>query len=129
MSVVDILVGMECAGLNLQSHLLIGIAERHSGSGKLVDFLDREHRVVHRVVEDMLVDFHLINNVSRHLQAVAQLVEGREEHFLYLLKVTEIARRQVVHDEHNLLWQALDLVALGTDKLEDVRILLVRHNA
>ena len=61
----------------------------------------------------MLVHLHLVDDVGSHLQTVLQLVEGREEHFLDNLEIAEIAYWQVVHDEHYLLWKALELVALG----------------
>ena len=77
----------------------------------------------------MLVNLHLVDDVSSHLQTVFQLVESWEEYFLDNLKITEITHRQVVHDEHNLLWQALELVALGTNQLEYVWVLLVWHDA
>ena len=45
------------------------------------------------------------------------------------MQVAEISRRQVVHYQRDLLWQRLQLVALGAYQLEHVRILLVRHDA
>ena len=77
----------------------------------------------------MLVHLHLVDDVGSHLQTVLQLVEGREEHFLDNLEIAEIAYWQVVHDEHYLLWKALELVALGANQLEYVWILLVWHDA
>ena len=75
----------------------------------------------------MLVHRHLVYDVGSHLQAVFQLVERREEHLLDDLQVAEIAHGQVVHDEHDLLRQALKLVALGPDELKHVGVLLVGH--
>ena len=77
----------------------------------------------------MLVHLHLVDDVGSHLQTVFQLVEGREEYFLDNLEIAEIAYWQVVHDEHYLLWKALELVALGANQLEYVWILLVWHDA
>jgi hypothetical protein len=56
----------------------------------------------------MLVHLHLVDDVGSHLQTVLQLVEGREEYFLDNLEIAEIAYWQVVHDEHYLLWKALE---------------------
>ena len=128
MGVVDVLVGRELSGFDVESHLLVGIAEGHAAGGEAVDLLDREHRVVHRVVEYMLVHLYLIDDVGRHLQAVLQLVEGRQEHLFYNLQVAEVAHGQVVLDERYLVGQALQLVRLGTDQFEDVGVLLVRHD-
>ena len=74
----------------------------------------------------MLVHLHLVDDVGSHLQTVLQLVEGREEHFLDNLKIAEIAYWQVVHDEHYLLWKALELVALGANQHE-TEVLTVEH--
>ena len=41
---MDVVVGMECASLNLQSHLFICIAERHACSSKAVHLFYREDR-------------------------------------------------------------------------------------
>ena len=129
MGVMDLMVGLELTGLNVESYLLIGIAEGHAVGCQTIHFLYREHRVVHWVVEDMLVDFYLINNVGSHLETVFQLIKGREEDLLDDLQVTKVAAGQVVHDEHHLLGQRLELVGLGTDQLEDIRVLLVGHDA
>lgn len=75
MGVVDIMVGTELASLYLQSHFLIGIAERHAVGGEAVHLLDGENRVVHGVVEDMLVHLHLVYDICRHVEAVLQFVE------------------------------------------------------
>lgn len=114
-SVVDILVWLEFSSLDFQSHFLVSVAEWHSVGGKLVYFLYREHWVVTRIVEDMLVHFHLIDDVGCHLEAVFQLVESWQEHFLDNLEVAEVAHWQIVHDEHNLLRETLQLVALGAN--------------
>ena len=45
------------------------------------------------------------------------------------MQVTEVARRQVVHNHHDLLGQGLELVALGTYQFEDIGVFLVRHDA
>ena len=104
---VDISVSLKRASLNIKSYLLIGIAEGHAVGGEAVHFLYGEHRVVHRIVEDMFVHLYLINNVSGHLQTVLQFAEGREENFLDDLQVAEVAYGQVVHDEGDLLGQRL----------------------
>ena len=129
MSVMDISVGFKGACLYFQTNGLVGITERHTRSSQFVYFLYREHWVVHWVVENVLFYLHLINNVGSHLQTVVLVFEGRKEHFLDYLQVAEIATWQVVHDEHHLLWKTLYLVALGTDKFKNIRILLVRHDA
>ena len=77
----------------------------------------------------MLVDRDMFEHESHHAQAVLQLVESWQEHLLDDLKVAEIARWQIVHYEHDLLWHSLNLVALGTCELKHIRILLVRHDA
>ncbi len=126
---MDVLARCEVTSLNLQTYGLVGITEWHSVGCQTVHFLYGEHEVVARVVENMLVHFHLIDDIGCHLQAVFQLTEGRKEYFLDDLKITEIAYWQVVHDEHHLLWKALELVALGTNQFEYIWILLVRHDA
>ena len=105
MRVVDMLVGLELTCLNIQAHLLISIAERHASSSQTIHLLNGEHRVVHRVIEDMLVNLYLINDVGSHLQTVFQLSEGWQEHFLDNLEVTEITDGQIVHDQGHLLGQ------------------------
>ena len=119
----------ELACFDVESHFLVCIAERHTISCQTVDLFDREHQVVTRIVEDVLVDRDMFEHESHHAQAVLQLVEGWQEHLLDDLKVAEIARWQIVHYEHDLLWHSLNLVALGTCELKHIRILLVRHDA
>ena len=127
-SVMDVLVGHEVACLDVETHLLVGIAERHAVGGKAIDLLDGEHRVVHRIVEDMLVHLYLVDDIGSHLETVLELVERRQEHLLDNLKVAEVAHGQIVHYQCHLLWQGLELVALGADEFEDVGILLMRHD-
>ena len=129
MGVVQVLVGGEAACLNVESHLLVGIAEGHARSGETVDLFNREHGVVHGIVEDVAVNLHFVNNVCAHGEAVLQFVKGRQEDLLDNLQVAEIAHGQVVHDEHNLLGQSLNLVRFGTYQLKYVGILLVGHDA
>ena len=45
------------------------------------------------------------------------------------LQVAEVAARQIVHNEYNLLGQCLDFIAFGTRQFEYVRVFLVRHDA
>lgn len=92
MGMMDILVWLEFTSFNLQSHCLVGISEWHSVSGKLIYFLNREHRIITRIIEDVLVNLHLVDDVSSHLQTVFQLVESWEEYFLDNLKITEITQ-------------------------------------
>lgn len=77
----------------------------------------------------MVVYLHAADDVGAHFQAGDELVKGRKEHFLDFLQVAEVAARQVVHHQRNLLWQGLQLVAAGADELKHVGVLLVRHNA
>ena len=128
-SVVNVLVRGEIARLNVESHLLVSIAERHTLACQAVYLLDGENRVVHRIVENILPNLHTIDNICGHFQAVTQFLKGWEEHLFYYLKVAEIATRQIVLYECDLRRKSLQLIALGTDELENVRILLVRHNA
>ena len=128
MGVVHVFVGCKVSGFDVQSHFLVSIAERHAARGQPVHFFHAEHVVVFRVVKDMLVHLYLIDNVGRHAQAVLQFLECREEYFLDDLQVAEVAARQIVHDEYDLLGQCLDFIALGTRQLEHVRVFLVRHD-
>ena len=89
--VVNVLVGLKLASLDFQSDFLVSITERSSVGSQLVYFFYREHRVVARIVEYVLVHFHLVDDVGSHLQAVFQLAEGREEHLLDDLQVAEVA--------------------------------------
>ena len=109
-------------------HLLIGITERYAVGCQTVNLLDAEHWVVHRIVEDMLVHFYLVDDIGCHLQTVFQFAKGWQKDFLDDLQVAEVAHGQVIHDERHLLRQRLELVALGTDELEDIGILLVGHD-
>ena len=127
--VVDFLFGNELPGLDVEPDLLVGIAERHPLAGQAVHLLYGEHQVVARVVEDVLVHLELCDDVGGHLQALSQLLESGEEDLLDDLQVAEVAAGQVVHNERNLLRQSLKLVALGASQLEDIRVLLVRHDA
>ena len=52
-SVVDVVTGLESTSLDVETNFLIGIAERHSVGGQAIDLFDREHRIVHRVVEEV----------------------------------------------------------------------------
>lgn len=74
--VVDFLVRRELVGLDVKSHFLISIAERHALRSEAVDLFNGEHEVVTRVVEDMLVDTHTRHDVGGHTEAREQLVEG-----------------------------------------------------
>ena len=115
---MDVLARCKVTSLNLQTYGLVGITEWHSVGSQTGHFLYGEHEVVARVVENMLVHFHLVDDIGCHLQAVFQLTEGRKKYFLDDLKITEIAYWQVDHDEHRLLWKALEHVALGTSHLD-----------
>ena len=92
---MNLMISLELASLDVKTHLLVGIAEGHTTGSQTVHLLDREDRVVHRVVEDVLIHLYLIYNVSGHLQTILQFVEGRQEHFFNNLKVTEIAHGQI----------------------------------
>lgn len=127
--VVHFLAGGEAAGLDVETHLLVGVAEGHAFAGQAVDFLDAEDERIAVVVEDVFVHLDRVHDVGGHLQAVFQLLEGRQEDFLDDLQVAEVARGQVVGNHHDLLGQRLDLVALGAGQLEDVGVLLVGHDA
>ena len=127
--VVDFLFGNEFPGLNVETDLLVRIAEWHPLAGQAVHLLYGEHQVVARVVEDVLVHLEPCDDVGGHLQALSQLLESGQEDLLDDLQVAEVTARQVVHNERNLLRQSLKLVALGASQLEDIRVLLVRHDA
>ena len=127
--VVDVVRGLERTSLDVESHLLIGIAEGHPVGSQAIHLFDREHRVVHRIVENVLIDLYLINNVGRHLQTVLQFAKGWQEDLLDDLQVAEVAHGEVVHDERYLLRQRLEFVALGADKFKHIGILLVGHDA
>ena len=129
MCVVDVLAWGEAAGFDVQTHFLVGIAERHALTGKAVHFLHRENRVVYLVVQYMLVHLHLVDDVGRHDEAVLQLVECRQEGLFDDLQVAEIAARQVVHNQRDGLRQCLQLVAFGTGQFKHVWVFLVRHDA
>ena len=126
--VVYLLVSMERTRLDVQSYLLISIAERHTVGGQTVHFFHREDRVVELVVEDMLVHLHLVDDIGRHLQTVLQFIEGRQEYLLDDLQVAEVAHWQVVHDEHDLLGQSLQLITLCANQFEDIGVLLMGHD-
>ena len=126
---MDILVGIEVASLYVEPYFLVGIAERHTVLCQTVDLFHGEDRVVHRIVEDVTAHLYLVDDVGTHGEAVLQFVKGREEHLFYYLKVAEIAAWEIVLDECHLCRESLYLVAFGTYKLENVRILLVRHDA
>ena len=126
---VHAFVGGKVSGFDVQSHFLVSIAERHAARGQPVHLFHAEHVVVFRVVKDMLVHLYLIDNVGRHAQAVLQFFESGQEDFLDDLQVAEVAARQIVHNEYNLLGQCLDFIAFGTRQFEYVRVFLVRHDA
>ena len=128
MRVMNVLVWRKLASFDVEPHLLVRIAERHSFASQTIHLLHREHRIVDVVVKNMLVHLHLINNVCSHLQAVLQFVERWKEHLLDNLQVAEVTHRQVVHDEHDGLRQRLQFVAFRTCQFKHVRILLVRHD-
>ena len=128
-SVVNVFVGSEVTCFNVESHLLIRIAERHTFSRESVDLFDREHWVVYRIVEDVLLHLHLVDYISSHLQAVFEFIEGRQESFLDDLEVAEVSHREVVHDHGDGHRQSLQFVALSSGQFEDIWVLLVRHDA
>src|SRR5574344_535516 len=103
MGVMDMMVGMECACLNLHSHLLVSITERCAAGSQTVNFLHGEHRVVHRIVQNMFVHLYFVDDIGSHLQTVLEFIECRKKYLLDYLKVTEVSYRQIVHDEHHLL--------------------------
>ena len=129
MGMTDISVRYEFSSFNFQSHLLVGVSERHTVGSESIYFFHREDRVIHGVVEDMFVHLNLVYYICSHLQTVFQFVKGRQEHLFYNLQVTEISAWQVVHDKCNLLWQSLYLIALCSDEFKHVRILFVWHYA
>ena len=127
--VAYVFVGGEVAGFDVEAYLLVGVAEGGALGYEAVDVLDGEHEVVAWVVEYVCVDLHLAYDVGAHLQAVAEFMKCGEEDFLDYLQVTEVSAGQIVHDEHYLLGEGLELVALGSGELEDVGVLLVGHDA
>lgn len=74
--VVHFLAGGEAAGLDVETHLLVSIAERHALARQAVDFLHAEDERVAVVVEDVVVHLDFVHDVGGHLQAVLQLLEG-----------------------------------------------------
>ena len=129
MGVVYFFLGREFSCLYVEANLLVSIAERHTFASQTVDLFDGEHEVVAGIIENVLVDFEPGDDVGRHLEALAQFLESRQEDFLDDLQVTEVTAGQVVHDECYLLWQSLQLVTLGASQLEDIGVLLVGHDA
>ena len=128
-SVVDVFVGLEAPGFYLEAYLLVGLAERCAGEHAAVHLLDGEYRVVDGIVQDVLVDLDALDDVGGDVEAVEELVEGGHEHLLDDLQVARVAREQIVHDERDLGGEALQLVALGSDQLEHVGVLLMGHDA
>ena len=77
----------------------------------------------------MVVHLYAIDDIGRHAQTVEQFVESRQEYFFDNLQVAEITHGQIVHHQRDLLGETLQLVRLRTDELEDIGVLLMRHNA
>ena len=127
--VVDVLVGCEISGFYFQSHLFIGFAERCACYYAAVHFFNGENRVVERIFENVFVNFGTFHDICGHSYAVEQFPESRHEHFFYCLQVSRISANEVVHNSRDLRGQSLELVAFCTDKLENIRVLFVRHYA
>ena len=72
---------------------------------------------------------HILDGEPGYVQTVVHLLEHWHEDFLDQLHVTEIARGEVGAYEADGARDAVDAVAVGPDKLEDIGILLVRHPA
>ena len=53
--VVNLLYGLETAGFDVESYFTVGVAERHAVGSQTIDLLDREHKVVARIIENMFV--------------------------------------------------------------------------
>ena len=120
--------GGETSGFDVESHLLVGITERHTFGGKTIDLFDREHQVVARVVEDVLVDSDVLHHERHHTQNVLQFVERGKEDLLDDLQIAEVTRGEIVSDHHNLLGHTLQFVTLGAREFEDIGVLLVGHD-
>ena len=128
MGVVHLLHWGELASLDVESHLLIGITERHASGCEAVNLLHAEHEVVARIVEDMLVHLHLAHHGVDHRENSLDFIERRQEILLGELQVAEIAHRQIVGDHCDLEWQRLQTVATCARQFKHIGIFLVRHN-
>ena len=129
MCVMHLLAVWEVSGFNVQSHFLISIPERHTFTCQAVHFFHTENKQVFVIVEDMFVHLYFIHDIGSHLQTVFQFLESRQKDFLNNLQIPEIAGRQIIGNHHNLLWQWLQFIALGTRQFKDIRVLLMGHNA
>ena len=127
-SVMHLFLRSEFSSLDVESHLLVGIAERHTGSGKAINLFHREHKVVAAVVENVFVHLDFRHHSVHHVNYVVNLVESRQKLLFCELQIAEVARRQIVGNQRHLHGQRLQFIAFGTSKLKHVGVLFMRHN-
>ena len=129
MGVVDRLFGLVGTVGYLASYFLVGIPEGHALQGEFVDFLDRENMVVFAIVENVGIDLDMFGCIGGNFETRFEVVKHRKEYLLHHLHVTKIAAGQVIGDHRQLVGQCLDFVAMAPDKLEDIGVLFVGHDA
>ena len=119
----------ELSGLDRLSDLAVGIPERHTLIDKTVHFLHGEGQAVTSVLHYMRLDFHILHSVAGYVEAVVHFPEHGQELLLKQLTVTEITGWKIRHHKTQAVLHSANAVAMRTDQLEHVRILLVRHDA
>ena len=129
MGVMELAVILELAPLDSLADLTVGVTERHTALHEVVHLLDRKGQAVARILHKGLLNLHILNGIGRDVQAIVHLIEKRKILLLEQLHIPEIAGRQIGGDQTQRILYAADTVAMGANQLEDVRILLVRHNA
>ena len=120
---------VEGAVLDGVPHLPVGIPEGDAGLHEAVHLLHAEGLAVDGFVHEPFRHGNPREGEAKDVQAAVQLVEHREIYFLEQLHVPEIARREVAGDVPERPRDALDAVAMAPDQFEDVRILLLWHDA
>ena len=126
---MELAVILELAPLDSLADLTVGVTERHTALHEVVHLLDRKGQAVARILHKGLLNLHILNGIGRNVQAIVHLIEKRKILLLEQLHIPEIAGRQIGGDQTQRILYAADTVAMGANQLEDVRILLVRHNA
>ena len=129
MSMVYFFSMREFTCFNIQTNLLICITERHTFTCQTIYLFHAKNKEVFVIIKNMFIYLYFIHDIGCHLQTVFQFLKSRKENFFDNLQITEIARRQIIRNHHDLLGKRLQFITFSTCQFKDIGILLMRHNA
>ena len=90
MRMLDIGIGFKSIGINLSTHLLVSIPERHPTQHQLIDTFYTKHVFVFIVFYNTCFDDDVFKHIMGNIQTIIQVIESRKEIFFDQLQITVI---------------------------------------